>query len=352
MTDFETLVRESLMDASSGAPRAEGLAEAAGRRLARRRRRRTTGAVAAVVLVALAVPLAMSLSGGGGDGGPPPPIATETPGVVVPDGWRVETWRDLEVQVPESWQYGALSAWCLGGPERPGGPGIAERPGGTVPAIGCMPPSNGYGVQFFDPTTDTRNWVYRPGAIWQYQAGDVTVYPEGSWLGYEVQGSGGVLVVAPDRATADQILDSARQVEGLDSNGCAPRDDAMVAVSAPGGIFFAVCRYGADGWLQQSERLSSADSARALEALTSAPVATDTKLCSDDRTDSGDVALVLFSGEGRVIRVSWGGCPRDAGIFEGGKHWALTEDVMFWALSPGFSGGFGQGVPLPDHLRR
>ncbi len=349
MTDFETLVRESLVDASAGAPRAEGLAEAAGRRLALRRRRRTTGAVAAVVLVALAVPLAVSLTRGGGDDGPPPPIATETPGVLVPDGWRVETWRDLEVQVPESWKYGTLDQWCVGDSEPTSA--LVDRPEGAQTLVLCAP-MNGYGLSFQDPKTRI-DGAFPRGGVSRYSPvpGQEQQYPEGSWLGYEVLGSGGVLVVAPDRETAEQILDSARTVEGLDSNGCAPRADAMVAVSAPGGIFFAVCRYGADGWLQQSERLSSADSARALEALTSAPVATDTKPCSDDRTDSGDVALVLFSGEGRVIRVSWGGCPRDAGIFEGGKHWALTEDVMFWALSPGFSGGFGQGVPLPDRLR-
>jgi hypothetical protein len=309
--------------------------------------------VAAVVLAAVAVPVAIGLTRGGSDRAPTPPIATETPGVVVPAGWRIETWRDLEIQVPESWEYGALGAWCLGEPERTGGPGIVERPGGIVPAIGCMPPANGYGVQFWTPSSQLDE-AFVAGTVSHYSALPAQEsYPDGAWLAASSgDAHARITVVAPDRETAERILASARPVDGLDGNGCAPREDAMVAVSAPGGIFFAVCRYGADGWLQQSERLSSADSARALQALTSAPVATDTKLCTGDRIDTEDVELVLFSGEGRVIRVSWGGCPRDAGIFEGGKHWALTEDVMYWALSPGFSGGFGRDIPLPDRLRR
>lgn len=348
MTDFETWVTEALADASTDAPRAEGLAERAGRRLQLRRRRRTTGAVAAAVLAAVAVPVAIGLTRGGSDRGPTPPIATETPEVVVPAGWRIETWRDLEIQVPESWDYGALSQWCVGDGGDAGSKPAVQRPEGAVTHVLCSP-NNGLGAQFFDPTTDSRDWVYRPGAIWRYERGDVAVYPEGSWLGYEVLGSGGVLVVAPDRATAQDILDSARPVEGLDSNGCAPRDDAMVAVSAPGDIFVAVCRYGADGWLQQSERLSSADSVRALEALTSAPIDFDTSPCpaTPELTDH-----VLLSGEGRVLRVEYGGCRGDHGVYEAGKHRELTADVMYWALSPGFSGGFGHDVPLPDHLRR
>jgi hypothetical protein len=52
--------------------------------------------------------------------------------------------------------------------------------------------------------------------------------------------------------------------------------------------------------------------------------------------------------------VVWEGAPcADRGVFiDARERRELTEEVMYWALSPGWSGGVDAGVPLPAALRR
>ncbi|MFN8193368.1 MAG: hypothetical protein U0R80_03700 [Nocardioidaceae bacterium] len=345
MADFETMLRETLGEASAGAPAPVGLVEGARSRL--RRRRRTTGAVVAAALVAAAVPVGVALASGGSDRAVTPPATSEPPAVDVPAGWRTETWRDLEVQVPDDWGYGTLDQWCADSVGREGSPRV-QRVGGFQTAVGCDP-VNGFGLQFFDPDIDSPLWAEAPGAVWRYRRGDVQTYPAGAWLGYERQGAAGVLVAAPDRDTAQRILDSAHRVDVFDANGCAPHPEGMVGATVPGEGFLSICRYGTDGWLEQSERLSAADSLAAERALTSSTVPDRAGPC---RTTPELGERVLVSGEGRVWRVEFGGCRAADGVYEGGKHWRLTKDIMFWVLSPGWSGAWdGRHVPMPDHFR-
>jgi hypothetical protein len=53
------------------------------------------------------------------------------------------------------------------------------------------------------------------------------------------------------------------------------------------------------------------------------------------------------------FRVSWAEeCGDFRGVFGSGVHKQLTSDVLYWALSPGWSGEIPDGVPFPSVLRR
>ncbi len=61
-------------------------------------------------------------------------------------------------------------------------------------------------------------------------------------------------------------------------------------------------------------------------------------------TGSGDL------GSSRIVFESF--CPPANGVFLSGVVRELTAEILYWALSPGWSGGVDGSVPLPDQLRR
>lgn len=352
--NFERRVTEALESGAEQAPDATGLAAAARERNRRRVRARTTGVVAATVLAVAAVSVTVAL--GGGDGSRSPsvvdtPSSTTTSAVVDPDS-RVETFRDLEITVPSSWGYGSLATWCLNGKSAPDQP-VVERPGGAMPSIGCTEPESGYGAQFFDASFFDP--AYSPGHLEQVEVNSdgPQTYPAGSWLGYQTDASGdlAVIVVAPTEAVAGAILDSASTVTGADANGCAVRRAGAAAELEPGTV--SVCRYAQDGWLEQSERLGGDDATAALAAIEAARSMRDQRgpgPCDEAATLPG--TTVLLGHDGDWTRVTFGtDCVWDDGVFVDGDHRVLTPDVMYWALSPGYTGGFTGDVPLPDRLR-
>jgi hypothetical protein len=264
----------------------------------------------------------------------------------VPDGWRTETWHDLEVQVPDDWGYGALSTWCIGSDE-PGDP-VVQRPEGAVESIACLPGS-GYGISFFDSIVVTM--LGPEGEV--RQPGDASV-PDGAWTGFAtVDGGAGVSVVAASRDLAQRILDSAQRVEGVDGNGCAPEE--AEAPGAGDADAVSVCRYDADGLLLQSERLIGQDASDAVAALEAAPETAVSPPCAARMTgDLGQTEYALMIASDTTYTVQWTGsaCPYH-GVFVGDDvRRQLTADVMYWALSPGWSGGVSGDVPLPPELRR
>ena len=105
-----------------------------------------------------------------------------------------------------------------------------------------------------------------------------------------------------------------------------------------------LCRYGIDDWLEQSEMLTGQDAADALAALEAAPLAGD-RMCTMALT--GPVVQVTSAdAQGRVTLdacqgFSWDGVGHD-----------LTADVLYWVLSPGWSGGVEGDVPMPAELRQ
>lgn len=348
MSDFESRVRDALDAGASGAPDAVGLADAARSRA--RTRRRTTMVVSAVtVLAVVAVPVGVLALRDSGDSGPG--IAKDPSAgpslAAVPDGWRTETWHDLEVQVPDDWGYGALSTWCIGHDE-PGTP-VVQRPEGVVEMIACTP-SSGYGVSFLDAST--AGFVQQPGAV-EHLTGSSKDVPEGAWTGYEISASGAAaLVVAPTKALVRQILDSARTVDGVDGNGCAASAADAPDVGAADSV--SVCRYGAGGQLVQSERLTGQDASDAVTALEAAPETVYAPPCPAPRggnEEQTEYALMLAGDTAYTVRWTGSACPYH-GVFVGEDvRKGLTSDVLYWALSPGWSGGVDGGVPLPPELR-
>ena len=101
-----------------------------------------------------------------------------------------------------------------------------------------------------------------------------------------------------------------------------------------------LCRYGIDDWLEQSELLTGQDAADALAALEAAPAKGD-RMCTMALT--GPVVQVSSAeAQGRVTLDACHGFSWD-----GDEH-DLTADVLYWVLSPGWSGGVEGDVPMPD----
>jgi hypothetical protein len=270
----EHLVRDALRSAAEDAPGAHGLAAGA-RRRARTRRRTTVAAVAVVALVgaAAAVPAAMVLGGSDGNA----PVAQDPRGQEAspaPPGWRAESWRDLEVHVPDSWGEGSMATWCLDSPAVPEGP-LVDRQEGFVAAIDCSP-SLGQGMRFLDPAVEeatSSEPVEVPDGSERY--------PAGSWVGSFVGEHAGVEVVAPSRALAHEVLGSVREVQVVDSRGCVAGIYANTDFRGPDPVDgpLTVCRYasadddgsGASYWLAESTTLTAGQSDAVREAVAAAP---------------------------------------------------------------------------------
>jgi hypothetical protein len=338
MSDFESRLTDALSSGAEGAPDASGLAEGARRRS--RRRRRTTGVVAAAAVVAaVAVPVGVvALRDGGSDNGNVAEDPSPSPGT--PSDTRIETWHGIQVEVPASWGYGARSAWCTGGEaETP----VVERPGGVVATIACDP-TYSYGVSWVGETTMITP-VNPSGEVWRYEPGDVAEYPAGAWLGYWYDDQDMVQVAAADKETVQEILDSVERVEAVDGNGCPVVDDGDAGDLADDEV--AVCRYSADGQLEQSERLVGDDAEAARAAVEAVPVREGADDCANP---DGEYVMLTVDGDRAEVQYSGGPCS-DRGLFFGDEARELTSDVMYWALSPGWFGSVEGWVPLPDQLR-
>ncbi len=205
MSDFEDRVRSALSSASESAPPADGLAPAARGRL--RKRRRTTFVAVAAALVVAAIPTGLAIANGGDGSDPTPPVATE-PTSGPDEGWRWESYRDVELQVPDGWGYGGGSDWCIGDPDLDSVTPQVTRPGGVVATIGCLP-QYAYGVTF--ASSAAVDLAHPSGSIWQY--GDEGVYPDGAWLSIVVEDEVAVTVVTRDQATASRIVESVQTID-------------------------------------------------------------------------------------------------------------------------------------------
>lgn len=332
-----------------------GLADGARSRL--RSRRRTTLSVAAAAVAVAAVPAVLSVVGPSRDAAPSQegPTASESPSPdttqgpdPAPRGQRVESWRNLTVTVPDEWGYGGGTDWCAGGDQ--GDVPEVVRTDGAVRTIGCTP-QNGYGVYFGDGSAIS--FVYESGHVWQYgweSPDQIHVYPEDAWMGFFQYGDHYLMVVTPDEETTRAVLASARVVRGHDPNGCAVRDGTDVA--AGDGDRWSVCRYTGDGWLAQSELLTADESQAFATAVQAAPPFAVVGECPSRSESPGRVRAGTGGDLGSVSIVFEDTCFQRRGVFFSGTSAALTQEVLYWALSPGWSGAVDGSVPLPDQLRR
>lgn len=326
MTDLETRLTDGLTGTAERAPHPVDLAAGARERL--RLRRRTTAAAVAAALAVAAIPVGLTLVGGPGD------RSTVSD---APDGWRTETWRDLSVSVPPEWENLGGQDWCLDRDDRDESRPQVSRPtrGGSVTCT----PQFGYGAHFSAPSTGELP-PGTEGAVQQYH-GDQR-YPDGAWIAYLSTRHAAVWIVTDDAVTTRRVLDTLDPVAEVDANGCAsqawrwrPSDTERVSV----------CRYATDGWLEQSELLSPEDSRAAGSALQSAPPARGVSpRCSASyparpvvTMSAAGFSARLFSGRGCGI----------ASVFSDGSGTGamVTEDVLYWALSPGWSGSLPDAAP-------
>ncbi|GAB3250302.1 hypothetical protein [Nocardioides dilutus] len=341
MSDFESRVAEVLRSESAAAPDAIGLADAArGRARARRRTRLgAVGVLASVLVVAAVSADAVDFSD---DPEPPVPVTddpTATSPKPFPDG-RWETWRGITVRVPGDWGYGDLATWCAdGGSETEF---RVSRPGGVVPAIACTPGSS-YGLTFQEidmaDTDEPFDWpvVAQTGDAW----------PPGTFVG--AHGEDGVLVTVagPDRDEVVAVLSTVGYFDPVDPNGCSVTDDGGPGTAGKGEV--PVCRYDEQGRLLQTEKLTGGDAEAAVAAVRASPQDDDGRTCQNGPTE-----YVVMGVEGDRVEVQYAGnsvCV-DRGVFVEGIRHEMTADVLYWALSPGWTGAVDAGVPLPDPLRQ
>jgi hypothetical protein len=341
MSDLEDRLTEALRAGSDGAPDAFGLADAA-RGRARTRRRERVAAISAGAVAALAIPIAVVALSGGDEAGKAP-VADDSPSPAppkpFPDG-RWETWHGMTVRVPGDWRQGNQATWCANGGSAD--QFLVTRPGGVTEMIACTPASS-YGLSFqeidMEETDQPFDWpvVTQTGETW----------PPGTYVG--AHGEGGVLVTVagPDRQEVLDVLSTAGVADPVDPNGCSTVDDGGAGMAGKDEV--PVCRYDEQGRLVQSEMLTGDDAIAAEEAVRAAPEET-----GGDQCRTGDTEYVVMGVEGDRVEVRYAGelsCT-DQGVFVEGLDHALTADVLYWALSPGWTGAVGGHVPLPEQLRR
>ena len=142
------------------------------------------------------------------------------------------------------------------------------------------------------------------------------------------------------RGRAGARLVRARHGGGRQRLRAAPADSTPAV--AAGDV--RLCRYGVDDWLEQSELLTGEDAAAAVAALEAGPAEgrPDVHHGPHRPEDPGDHGGRRGLGDrGRLPGLRWDGVEHD-----------LTADVLYWVLSPGWSGGVEGDVPMPTELRQ
>jgi hypothetical protein len=283
MSDFENRVRETLRTGSDGAPPAVGLAEEARRRW--RKRRRTTAAVAATAIVLAAVPVGIAVLGDGSSSKKDNVQASNVP--EIPDGWRWESWRNVQIAVPGHWENGAASQWCVSSDSNAG---FVDRGEGVSTLVACLPALSS-------------SVTFREG-IAKHPLIDI------QGVGKRLTFDGNTVdVVAPDQETLDAIVVTAHQFEDADSRGCAPAvQDLAESLSGEAAGVLTVCRYTSSGdayVLAESRDLTEQESADWLAALDAAPgVSTSSNACDP----GGGEAILVSSSDGAVAFIEQDAC--------------------------------------------
>jgi hypothetical protein len=249
MDASEQLIADTLSKHAGDAPSDDHLLAAVHTR--RLRRRRSGRAVGAVVLAAAAVATALTAS----QDRATPQIAQDPA-----PGWRWESYKTVEVQVPDRWnQYISGAAPCLG-------------PGDSGPAVGRL--NDWLGNRRLPCVVAVMPLAERKDYLWfnDVQAPGIKRY-DGGWT-EETRLVGGVKlsVLTQDDALRERILDSVRPITQTDYYGCTPRDpgdqpgklgeDAVTSVE--------VCEYF-DGSLVAGSRLTGKPAAELARGLTGRP---------------------------------------------------------------------------------
>jgi hypothetical protein len=132
-----------------------------------------------------------------------------------------------------------------------------------------------------------------------------------------------------------------------DPNGCTTSRAEAPPTEVPDGVM-RICRYDEQGLLEQSETVTGPQVDQAAAALEAAPAIDPKAFCPGDA--ERNVPVVRLHTADIHASVDLGGdCARIHGL---GPDRQLTSNVLYWALSPGWSGSVPGNVPLPEELRR
>jgi hypothetical protein len=312
-------IRDSLVFAGEQAPAPTDVARGARAKLRRRRARtaRTAAAsVAALVLTAL-IPVGIVLFDGEGAARRPVPVLRPVPNVVserpttnaVTERAEVTKtifWLGITLEVPAEWQRGATTSWCSKGDDPAS---VTPRVAFPVDIAGeqseCTPRS-GYGVVMGSPTSFEPAFDARRVQQYDASADAVARYPDDAWLYYWYDEESVITVVTPDPGLTHQIATSISRYE-MDANGCATVYNELALPSAVGsrGVGASLCRYTAGGQIEDSQRLTERETARALSAIAGAPIQPGGGECAQEEgwrvtlTPEGHAAyLALYGTQG------------------------------------------------------
>lgn len=258
----------------------------------------------------------------------------------LPEGWRWESFGDLQVGVPASWTYGNLSQWCVGATGTERRTPRVQRPYGASTLVACTG-DGGYGIAFT-----------RAGD----RAGAPTA-PSGAEVRRVGFATGRATIVARTADLADRVAATATRIAEIDVHGCAPdaplpRLDTFTDAADPGSASISVCRYVRTGGrvlLDASERLSPQDADTLRTALANAPSGRgpDAPRSSCIRGPERQAVALVFDAR-MAAWVHYDGC-RGHGVDLGADGTRrVTAALLHWALSPGWSGGLSGGVPFPE----
>ena len=323
---------------------------------------RSWGAVAAagVLVAGTAVGVGLVTRHDGGLAGPNGPTTVPQTSQAVSDlpppdpGWRYESYRDVVVQVPDSWGYASSpgSDWCAAtgqdsGTRFPSQPYVDTNNGfGGVLAIGCsnMADPDPLGMQ-------------APEQYWATHLSLGSPYdPANSVPDGDTEYDGWTRIVAtvgharftlladePHLAVAHRIVDSARVVE-LDHNGCDatspiqaglfPRPQHAFDLGTIGRVdAIAVCQYSprtpaGEPGLIASRLLTGTDANAELGALHVAKFGggPDTpNTCLHSEPPDTAIVLRLYPGSGRDAYVYYDSCVHN-GFDDGTNVRELSED--------------------------
>lgn len=269
-----------------------------------------------------------------GDSAPESAPAPAGMGLPAPDpGMRWESYRDVAVQVPESWGYAVAPGtdWCADEASLPAEPYVdVDRGNRPVRAIACGErfPADGLVMHLsFSPAGGPEPW-----------------HPDSATFPVYRRELGSALVTvaarAADAALAERILASAVETRS-DHNGCLVKRPDIIESTSWEGVpadALAGCLYdNATGWLVSSRTLGGPDATAVWEAVLAAPAGGgpdgNAEECRAD--DEGPVTVVLgWDGASAVFRFA--GCTGngivDAGV-EGGLR-RVTPDLCRAVLQP------------------
>ncbi|GAB3270448.1 hypothetical protein GCM10027456_57570 [Kineosporia babensis] len=273
-----------------------------------------------------------------------PDATTVVHGDPPPEGWRWESYQDVQIAVPQDWDYGIVGRpWCQrADDEKP----FVGRPGpvreiacsGAEDAVepGQKVSTGGQFVWFGLPPDSALDLVQTPN-----ETNVISDGHGGSDRAVVQAGTVSIVVQAPAELRA-QIISTVRLAE-IDHNGCAavppyaghpkwgPSGPEVTEYTDIKGI--SACSY-VDAELVGSLRLNPEQATEAIAAIASAPVGggpfNPAALCVPVEDESDDVAQLILQVDAAAagtIVLSYGGCS-STGLDDGTAVRTLTRDSV------------------------